>query len=221
MNWIYGIRSKLKIAIVLLILIGVIVLGTFLERHYMRNIHTSSSSMYEDRLVPATEIYHLSDHLFSKYLLIEKVLMHPDKTDHREIRKQIDILNRKADSLIKDYELTYLVHMESEGLKAFKKKLKMYNRMESRILYSSVDDPETVRKIHLLFAGLRKELRALSTIQTAVGKELISGTKNMCSRSSLISNLQIAILIILCMIAQTLILAHRDTRYRNDRFRWN
>ena len=79
MNWAFSIQPKMKIAL-FLAAICVIVLDTiFWERSNLSHLNASFSSIYEDRLLPATYVFHLTDHLYQKRLVLESYFNNKDR----------------------------------------------------------------------------------------------------------------------------------------------
>src|SRR5690606_18008681 len=59
-----------SLALLLLLMSLAIFVSTFWEDGYIRDMRQSASSMYDDRLTPATDLFYLSDHLYSKRWLL-------------------------------------------------------------------------------------------------------------------------------------------------------
>lgn len=87
MKWSFIIQQKLKAALLLTGLMAVIILTTLLATHNIQGIGRSTTSIYQDRLMPAVGIVYLSENLYSKRLLIEHYLFSEEKIAPETIKK--------------------------------------------------------------------------------------------------------------------------------------
>ncbi len=109
MKWSFIIQQKLKASLLLGGIMVVIVLGTVLSRNNINGIDKSLSSIYEDRLIPATTIIYLTENVYNKRLSLEKYLFSEDVTEHPAILFHLIQYDKNLDSLTKAFEKTYLV----------------------------------------------------------------------------------------------------------------
>ncbi|WP_420149158.1 MCP four helix bundle domain-containing protein [Spirosoma sp.] len=211
MKWSFVIQQKLKAALLLTGLMAVIILTTLVATHNIRGIDRSSTSMYQDRLVPAISIVYLSENLYKKRLLVENYLLSEARATPVEIREQLKAYNTTIDSLIYDFEKTYLVREESRSLHAFKACLSVYASMEQTILQLS--ETGNREASHALFerqssATFQQSITLLNElikIQSIVGQELFNNSRSEASQFSIISTVQIGISIIIGLIILGLI----------------
>jgi hypothetical protein len=141
------------------------------------------------------------------------------------VSRQLQICNARIDSLLQAYELTYLVEEESRKLKDFKRMVSAYNMREGLYLsgrpaqgylrnYTTVMGP--------LFKQMHLELMSLSRIQTAEGLALLEGSQVITGNASLISNLQIAMVVVIALAVQALLRSSRSLIPKNlQNFRLN
>ena len=74
MKWSFVIQQKIKASLLLGGIMVVILLSALVSRMSLDNIDHSLSSIYQDRLVPTVDMVYLSEHLYSKRLLLEQGL---------------------------------------------------------------------------------------------------------------------------------------------------
>lgn len=217
MKWIYSIQQKSKTAYLLLAVVVTILGSNFLEKKFFTDINQSVSSIYNDRLIPAAELFHANDIMYKKRLALEKYLVHPANQDFGLVKKQLAAHNAQIDSIILAFETSYLVDEESVSLRHFKASVHQYNKLEAAYLTNvenlAADTYE--KKMGPLFLAIHKDLVRLSSIQTSVGKELLNGSKNSSSGAYLISNLQTAVVIVIMLVVYALLLSSHSLIPKN------
>lgn len=210
MKTLISIKPKYKLALVLLIMASLILAGLLMERKYFKNVNTSSASIYNDRLIPAIAIFHLSDHLTQRRLLLEQQIN--NKPVSAQLQSTLSGHSLAMDSIVRAFEETYLVKAEFKSLEMLKQYLGEYRQTEKLLLQNPRQDLGS-EKIHQQlqtdFENIRSELIELSAIQNLVGKELMADTRHTVAQAHNISDFQIAILLITCIIAQMLIIASK------------
>lgn len=225
MKWMYGMEEKNKPAILLLVIVMTIVASNVLEKKFMTDMGKSISSIYKDRLVPSAGLFHINDLMFTKRLLLEEYLLDADVQSRQEVSRQLQICNARIDSLLQAYELTYLVEEEGRKLKDFKHMMRTYNGLEA--LYLSASPPQEhlrsyTTRMGPLFKQMHGELMSLSRIQTAEGRALLEGSQVITGNASLISNLQIAMVVVIALAVQALLRNSRSLIPKNlQNFRLN
>ncbi|PWG80188.1 MCP four helix bundle domain-containing protein [Pararcticibacter amylolyticus] len=214
MNWTFAIQQKIKAAAILFGIMLMIVIFSFLERKNMADINKSVTSIYNDRLVPATDIFYLSEHLYGKRFLLEQFLL-TNKSNLGEVQAQLDKHNQEISELITRFEKTYLVDEESRYLKNLKNTVLSYNRLEADIL--TLSNRESKKAALALYEskgrnnlqdGIR-QLALLTRVQTNVGSQLIKDSNGKVASSSMISNLQIILSIVTGLVVISLVFASR------------
>jgi len=217
MKWIYNIPQKSKIAVLLLVVGGTIMGSNFLEKKFFTDINQSVSSIYNDRLIPAAELFHANDIMYKKRLLLEKFLATPVLQPVGTIQEQLAVYNAQIDSIVLAYEDTYLVNEESIRLQHFKKSVYQYNQLEAKYLAKAGEfSPDVYEKrLAPLFIDIHQDLVQLSSIQTSVGKDLLHGSQNISSGVNLLSNLQMAVAVIIMLVVYTLLLSARSLVPKN------
>ncbi len=204
-----AIKPKIKIALILLILIIIVLSGTLFERRFVSSINESNSSIYNDRLVPANEMFRLADQMLERHLLVEDFLASKGKISVVETQTLLNQNKQTIDTLLTAFETTYLVKAETESLGQLKMHLKNYTVVESSVVLSG---PET-EELHLLrteFLRVHQELKTLSAIQLRIGQDLFSDSEKTMVDAHALSDFQIIIIILLCILAQIFILSSKS-----------
>ena len=211
MKWSFVIQQKLKAAMLLGGIMALIILATLLSRRNMEGIDKSFSSIYQDRLIPATTIIYLTENLYGKRLSLEEYLLTNGEGNKSEIRAQLMSHNQSIDSLIRAFEKTYLVDEEAKSLTAFKSEVIRYTALEKSVLnLCSAGAQEEGKK---LFAGAGANtfkntitnLNELTNIQSSIGKDLMRESKSDIASFGVISFLQIALAVIIGLMVLVLI----------------
>jgi len=211
MNWSFVIQQKLKAVILLGGIMLMIILGALISRNNMRGLDKSFSSIYQDRLIPATTIIYLSENLYGKRLLLEKFLFSDSLNSSVQISGQLLTYDHSIDSLIKVFGRTYLVVQEEKSLTAFKNCVDQYALLEKSILkLENAGQRAAGRKLFQEAGkdGFQKtidNLNDLTSIQSNVGMELMKESKSDMASVWLISFLQIGLAVIVGLIILILI----------------
>lgn len=231
MKWSFVIQQKLKAALLLGGVMGLIIVATLLSRHNMEGIDRSFSSIYQDRLIPATTIIYLTENLYGKRLSLEAHLLSPENESDNDVRLKLAAHNVHIDSLINAFEKTYLVDKEAKSLTAFKREVREYALLEKSVLRLSNEG--AVEEGKKLFAGtgagtFKKtiaNLNELASIQSDIGKDLMKESKSDIASFGIISFLQIALAIIIGLMLLVLIqsaaivnnpnMKNKETQYFN------
>jgi hypothetical protein len=211
MKWSFIIQQKLKAALLLGGILVLIILATLLSRYNMQGIDRSFSSIYKDRLIPATTIIYLTENLYGKRLSLEKHLFAQDMQSAESVRIALSHHDKSIDSLISVFEKTYLVDHEAKSLSVFKKQVNEYSLLEKRILHLCVSGtPEEGRALFAgtgarTFQGTIANLNELAGIQSDIGKNLMKESKSNIASFGIISFLQIALAVIIGLMILVLI----------------
>lgn len=211
MKWSFVIRQKMKAALLLGGIMIFIILGSLIARYNMEGINKSFSSIYKDRLIPATTIIYLAENLYGKRLSLEKFLLSDDVRTSEQIASGLKTYDDRIDSLINVFEKTYLVDDEATSLAAFKNRVSEYVLLETMILNLYASGHKSAGKELFEGAGAStfqttiNNLNELTSIQENVGKELMRESKSDMASFGLISFLQIALAVIIGLIVLVLI----------------
>ncbi|SHG09383.1 MCP four helix bundle domain-containing protein [Pedobacter caeni] len=229
MKFAYSIKQKMKIATLLFAIMACMILIRILEDKSVKSMNESFVSMYNDRLVPATDLFYIAENIFEKKYTLDSFL-YSGKLSHSNaagLKEQVNGLNSTIDSLLKKYEKTFLVTKEKEQLSELKNRLAGLIAAEQHVIALSLSHTlEDGRKLYETI-GRENSMKALEkltdmmSIQTQVGQELIQSSASMVSRSKLYSTLQIALAVLIGILIVGIISASNVVQVRNDKFNLN
>ena len=226
MKWTYAIPQKFKISCILGFVMLCITLFTLIESRNINNINRSLVSIYTDRLIPATDLFYLAEHLYTKRTKIENYLR-TNETSPALISKELNKHNAEIAILISKFEMTHLVNDELIHFDALKSELKKYILIEQQIINQGTPNQKEPAKV--LFENNAKpalartlnHLSALTKIQSNVGTTLLNQSKNDIAISDLLSNLQLIVCIVTGILIITIISASKVTSGKEQRFKLN
>jgi hypothetical protein len=225
MKWAFAIQRKIRLAIALAIMMLLIILLSLWESYNVNKISKSFRSIYEDRLIPAVDLYLISGHIQTKRNKLVSFLF-TDKISVEEIKNVLSLENKQLDTLINKYEKTYLVKAETNHLQNLKKNLKIFERDELLLINASLENKEFARNLYLnttinFYENIDQDLILLTQVQTQIGKELLAESSKSQSSSSLISQLQIVVAIILGLIIMILIITDKQVILKQEKYNLN
>jgi hypothetical protein len=225
MKWAFAIQRKIRLAIALAIMMLLIILLSLWESYNVNKISKSFRSIYEDRLIPAVDLYLISGHIQNKRNKLVSFLF-TDKISVEEIKYVLSLENKQLDTLINKYQKTYLVKAETNHLQNLKKNLKIFERDELLLINASLENKEFARNLYLnttisFYENIDRDLILLTQVQTQIGKELLAESSKSQSSSSLISQLQIVVAIILGLIIMILIITDKQVILKQEKYNLN
>lgn len=189
MKWAYHIKHKVKATAILFIIILVVVFAQASNRVSVSDLDKSVSSLHQDRLMPATYIFDISNHLYQKRLAQEHATNSPSVTaDHDE----------SIIGLIKSYESTYLTVNEKKAWSDFKASLDEYNTHYASAGYNT---PEYDKAFNNVIASLS----ALNHIQIGESNNIQQQSKSIVGNTNMLFEFEAAILILLSLFAMVII----------------
>lgn len=225
----YSIKQKTKIAILLFCIMGCTILIRFLEDKSVKNMNNSFVSLYNDRLIPATDLFYIAEYVDQKRLLLDNALypaVH-DVFNGEKLKTGLNKINGSIDSLISGYEKTYLVKQEKEQM-ANLKKILWGNRMFEEKTLTTIEHEglERARIAHEVFgrnasSEIIQQLSELMRIQRMVGQELIKDTEFMVSGNKLYSSLQMVLAIVIGILIVGIIFTSNVVKIKNEKFNLN
>lgn len=222
MKFAFSLKNKLKIAFLLFCIMCCTLLIRFLEDKSVKKINESFVSMYNDRLVPATDLYFIAENLYHKSAILQDVLA--ENAVHQPVNiSKINKHNRTIDSVINKFELTFLVKQEKGFLKDLKEALSAQQEIENRILnLATADGKKVYQAIGRNAAGKTLDkLSALIKIQSNVGDELIRDSKIFVSGTKIYSTFQGILAIIIGIMIVSIVSASNAVKIQNDKFNLN
>ncbi|QDW28224.1 hypothetical protein FFJ24_013210 [Pedobacter sp. KBS0701] len=223
MKFAFSLKNKLKIAFLLFCIMCCTLLIRFLEDKSVEKINESFISMYNDRLVPATDLYFIAENLHYKNEILQEILLgngavHPS-TGMIKMNKH----NRKIDSVINKYELTLLVKQEKSFLNDLKKAITVQQGLEAKILNMAGTEGKIIYESMGRNAAKQTlaKLSALIKIQSKVGNELIKGSEIFVSGTKVYSTLQVILAIVIGIMIVAIVSASNAVKIQSEKFNLN
>lgn len=207
----FAIQPKLRMALVLLLMITLLLSGILIERHYLQKVDHTSTTLYEDRLMPATFVYQLTDRIHQRYREAENMILRAQSTPTTRQAIALQQYQQQMEAIMVAFEQTYLVTDESASLKRLQSAMAEYSKAESQFLQNPTA-PNNIQLLDRHLDAIRDELLQLSSIQTVVGKELLSRSESTVAQAYALNNLEISLLVLGCLVAQLLILSSKSLR---------
>lgn len=209
MKWAYSIKQKTKAAVILAVVLGLILLTNLWERQQFKQLEQSFASMYEDRLMAESYLFHLYENLREKEEVIRKsALKGVDDT----VKSQLRNYNKKQGEIIDRYAQTYLTPDEKTHFQQLQNIFSNIDALEKDI-YQLADEqllnPELaethLRHVENAFSTISQ----LSDIQTLEGEHLRTKSKQIFLGSISVSHFEMTIVIVLAVIIQVLIFSSK------------
>lgn len=229
MKFAYAIKQKMKIATLLFSIMACMMLIRFLEDKSVKSMNESFVSMYNDRLVPATDLFYIAENVYAKKYALDSFLyaLNVNPMAATALKDEFHVFNSRIDSLMQKYEKTFLVKQEQQQLLELKKRLVISMETERHVIAMSID--HTLSEGRKLYETVGREtyrktigqLTELMRIQTQVGQELIQSSESMVSRSKLYSTLQTALAIVIGVLIVGIISASNVVKVNQDKFNLN
>jgi hypothetical protein len=185
--------------------------GVLLERHYFKQVDSASTALYEDRLMPATFVYQLSDYIHQRHRTAEKIHLIQRAAPTGRQAAALAKYRRQMDSIVLAFEKTYLVQDESASLARLNRGLTAYDATERRLLAAPAS-AEYFNRLEGHLDAIRSELLQLSSIQTSVGRDLLTDSERAVASANAIGKFEIGILIACCLVVQILVLSTKVVR---------
>lgn len=227
MKFAYSLKQKTKIAILLFLIMACTILIRVLEDRSIKNMEKAFTSLYNDRLVPATDIFYISEKLYAKRFLLEIFVYSDDnKLSISQLNAKLKSYDKEIDTLLAKYEKTYLVTNEKNHLTELKVKLLENKVLEKNILLNANSlDKTSLRKLYdngeKSFLDMSALLTQLTKIQTVVGEQLKEDSQQIVRGTNLYSTLQLLIAIVIGGLIVSILAASNVMNIRNDKFNLN
>jgi len=191
-------RKKAKAVIATFVIILIVLLNNFSSREDYADLDRTMSSIYKDRLMPSGYLFHINNHLYQKRILQQSANF-PDAA----VQLQIANHNKAIDSLIRNYDMTYLTLAEKKQWQNFKQELNLYNDAEKQSLtavLSTEDNQVNNKKLGESFDKAVAAVISLNEIQTSEGSVLQRHSKSVIGDTLLHSYMEVPLLFIVCVI---------------------
>ncbi|NMN37419.1 MCP four helix bundle domain-containing protein [Pedobacter sp. SG918] len=223
MKFAFSLKNKLKIAFLLFCIMCCTLLIRFLEDKSVEQINESFISMYNDRLVPATDLYFIAENLYYKKEILQDILLGNNIIHPSAGLVKMNKHNRKIDSVINKYELTLLVKQEKSFLNDLKRALTVQQGLEIKILNMAGTEGRAIYESLGRNAANQTlaKLSALIKIQSKVGNDLIKGSKIFVSGTKIYSTLQVILAIVIGIMIVAIVSASNTVKIQSEKFNLN
>ncbi|WP_200977488.1 MCP four helix bundle domain-containing protein [Echinicola sp. 20G] len=205
MKWAYSIKNRMTIAILLMVVFVSVFVKNILDEEHVADLSSSCATIYEDRLLPESYIFHLSEYLYKKQMMIDAC---QTQLDYASISDKNIHYNSKIDSILGDFEATYLTKDEELYLTDLKKNVNELYSIEARLGQAAVlpeDFQQAKQKSDQLISSASNNLNQLSEVQLTVGKQLNDDSKRIMAGSAILTKFETVILIVLGILINALV----------------
>lgn len=207
MKELYSIKpgKRRNLILVLAVFFFIFLVTEFIEKKYMQQIDHDFSSLYEDRLIPASQLYEMSELLHEKQFIFELLKENEFRFAAAEIEK-VKEENRQFEEILAKYETTYLVDEEEQYLTGFKTDLQAYLEVEKEILYHLENKNYGIAQLLIhsegreLYNQANEKLHKLAQIQPKIGKELVAHYQSSFGSSSTLYYFKVALTIVIGLL---------------------
>ena len=193
-------RKKFQAFFIVSLLLLLIYAKNLIERQNFKEISSTFTEVYNDRLVVESYIFDISEGLFQ----IQKLVDHCDiDYDYSRVLDEIEQEENEILAIIEEFEKTKLTPDESQYLTDFKNiivndlSIKSYDLLYSDSSGVNIDQ---VKRYDAKISQARKDLDDLSAIQLDEGERLIKKAKRLINRSQIWAQFEVALLIILILV---------------------
>ncbi len=194
MHFSFFVQQKLKLASALAIILIIVLANNRLQNNNLTELGDTFGSVYKDRLVVENYIFKMANATQEKKYLLTQF----DSKNDQIIENEINTINVKMDSLIAEYQKTYLTINENTIFKDY-----LQNNAQLRILEQ---DPKLqFSQLTALYDENVELLNDLSKIQMIEGEALYNNSQSIVTSNASISYLELGLLIILGLISQALV----------------
>ncbi|POY38317.1 hypothetical protein C3K47_02655 [Solitalea longa] len=211
MKWAFTLQQKAKISVLLVLVFVIVLFKNIYDRKNVVALGASFSTVYEDRLLAESYIFHFAESLHKKMEAIEKSNL-TDK-NVKQLKDKLNKHNTTIDSLFFRYESTKLTVRESICYNEFKKTVLNLRKLEEQYLNSEFEQgsvPKFITVMDFKLSTAAQKLNQLSEIQIAEGKALNEQSKKIIARSTLLTQLELGVLIFIGLIIQVLIFTSKS-----------
>ncbi len=205
MKWTYIIRQKVKVAIGLGVVFGLVLITNRMNKNNFLALQDSFSTVYEDRLIAESYIFELSNFIHQKKLYFE----HQTVVNSAVLKEKSLLLNDSISHLIAQYETTRLTQLELHWFSKLKENLSVLRSQEMAYRPDNISDLKLSQQqaIAAQHDHIEMVLEKLSAIQLTEARNVLDDSKKIIASSTLTSRLEICILLVVGVIVQGLILA--------------
>lgn len=227
MKFAHSIKQKTKVALLLFCIMICLILVRILEDKSIKQMNDSFVSLYNDRLIPATDLFFIAEKLNLKKDLIESHINNEQaSTNQQNFTQSLLLHNEGIDSLLLKYEKTFLVTSEKKYLVELKSNILASRIIEKNIINNlQTNGTLTKQSITVLlndsYQEIFKKLSELTQIQSKIGDELITTSKSIVSGTNLYSTIQFLLAIVIGILIVSILFTSNVINIRNENFNLN
>ncbi len=200
MKWKLSFAQKIRSAAALVV-VFLLVLGTnMMDKHHFSIVKESLTSVYEDRLVAKGHLYKIT-----RLLQLKKNAF--QLNDGEQMVKINQMANVSIKVLLNKYGTTRLTEREVKTFESLKSNLNGLYKYDQQISENEIlnNDLPSFDVLENQYTEVMKDLDALAQIQMSEGKREIVNSNRAIETSDLISQIEMAALILIGFIIQLLI----------------
>lgn len=192
MKDVFHAKNKIKAAIVLLVMMLLLLGHHVIQNMRFTDVDASVNSIYNDRLMPATYLFRMSNHMYQVRLLLEN-----NKISETDLAKQLEAHDQHINQLINNYETTYLTQEETKAWQLFKENLALYRQVRAAT--------EKEAEADAYFAAVMDHLRELNKIQEGEGYAIHQDIQGTLQGAQMESSFEVIIAMVFGVMALILI----------------
>ncbi|GAA0879658.1 hypothetical protein GCM10009119_26270 [Algoriphagus jejuensis] len=199
MKWTYSIPRKTSTALLLLGVLTLVLVNNLRERSNSKEIKTAFESIYEDRLVVESYILRLSEELHQVQELLERPITH-QKEALAERLSEIEQIN--------------LLYLNTELTKAEETHFEHFEQLTWEL--GKALEKGKFENGNATIEDALRDLRLLSEIQISEGHSLMTQSQQLFKASSISSQFEICLVVILGLMVQGILFASKTLQKRNN-----
>ncbi|PKV75586.1 MCP four helix bundle domain-containing protein [Pontibacter ramchanderi] len=218
MNWAYRITKRDKVAFALGSVFAIIILANWFASYSIGRVSNQFSEVYHDRLVPSLVISDVMERYYQNRLTLEDHILSASASKQDSLQQLVAANTQEIETLINQFEKTYLIERESAGLATYKKEFEKLVAVQDRILQLSSEgekaEAESLYRTegHQAFLHLLEPLHELIKLQGEVGKELYQSADRQVKTLKVLSYLVIGMSVFIALLVATLLQATRKLK---------
>lgn len=210
-NWMFSSRQRKKMAVAMGLILIVVMLANWFVSYTIQQVNNQFKSVYQDRLVPASQMANILERYYQNQLLLEQHLQNNQNEDKDSLVKLWQANTAVIEGLIQQFETTYLTDQEAVHLRNFKQAVANLQQTQVQILfYSRAGDKNAAVQLNKAqytgqFQQLLAPLHLLISLQEEVGHELYLSADRKVKSLKIISYMVIAMAVLIALIVGTLL----------------
>jgi hypothetical protein len=210
--------AKFRLAALLLVITLSIVASKLGEEHFVESLQKDCSSLFADRLIPATTLFQINDALHLRRDLLVRHLRGETPATEKPAHYQLGQHEAAIEHHIAAIEKTYLVADEVRLLRELRASHRRYTKVEGALLDRHVkgERVEGYAQIQPAFDDVHAKLLELTKVQESVGQELTRGSFTSAANVITLLHLQLGVAFVLGLLASGLALSLRPRGRQGD-----